>query len=475
MDVLNGDRLVPKARLYPIRSQVLEVDEIICKESKDPDHPNSCGICLDTFEEADPKDRVGGPRRIIVLGCGHVFHSDCIGEWVKKVRKDDRGQPMPPSCPMCLQKITPIKDPKYEEAVNWTREYVISCFQRRNSSPLPWTYHSIPDEYRYGVIKKKLDSIDAKSKPWSPRSEPEIDIDTSTWLRRRATLKGRRKMAAFYQAVLWREEALRDACPSLNPKSKDIIAADILIMNNHVKSFSKSKFGRLDDEQDPRLWECRNNWFLAIAIDADTLTDESIKGYPQCQDLNAELPISRYCVRLFKYYTRAELLCRLGLIQRPAADVGFVGLKRMGLIETGTSRDAPEVTSDVWETSTFIRWIFCGDLIDGIDNDHPAVKAYKWMQAQIGKLADKFPVFKIDPGYLTLDSACESPNAPFLYRRVDDEKDESKPPTPCVEIFLNGHKDPVEGGAAAPALRPALRPALAAALAALSILVAVAI
>ena len=40
-----------------------------------------CSICLEDFDET----------KEIVLGCNHIYHTDCIIEWINK----------DPSCPLC--------------------------------------------------------------------------------------------------------------------------------------------------------------------------------------------------------------------------------------------------------------------------------------------------------------------------------------------------------------------------------------
>jgi len=46
-----------------------------------------CSICLDEFEEE---------QNVIILSCKHIFHSNCIEEWLLKYGK---------TCPTCRKKI----------------------------------------------------------------------------------------------------------------------------------------------------------------------------------------------------------------------------------------------------------------------------------------------------------------------------------------------------------------------------------
>ena len=41
-----------------------------------------CSICLEDFDET---------KEIVFLDCNHIYHSDCIIEWINK----------DPSCPLC--------------------------------------------------------------------------------------------------------------------------------------------------------------------------------------------------------------------------------------------------------------------------------------------------------------------------------------------------------------------------------------
>lgn len=59
-----------------------EIKEIMTKHN----HKYDCVICLDNIEGKDLK----------VVRCGHFFHKECIGEWLK--RKN--------SCPNCRKKIS---------------------------------------------------------------------------------------------------------------------------------------------------------------------------------------------------------------------------------------------------------------------------------------------------------------------------------------------------------------------------------
>eukprot|EP00928_Gymnodinium_smaydae_P080651 TRINITY_DN64306_c0_g1_i1.p1 TRINITY_DN64306_c0_g1~~TRINITY_DN64306_c0_g1_i1.p1 ORF type:complete len:311 (+),score=53.64 TRINITY_DN64306_c0_g1_i1:78-1010(+) len=54
-------------------------------------YPDSCPICLDSFEEA-----AGDEKFIVLTPCLHVFHSTCLTSWLQKKRE----------CPSCRWDIT---------------------------------------------------------------------------------------------------------------------------------------------------------------------------------------------------------------------------------------------------------------------------------------------------------------------------------------------------------------------------------
>mmetsp|Transcript_452 Transcript_452/g.658 ORF Transcript_452/g.658 Transcript_452/m.658 type:complete len:203 (-) Transcript_452:186-794(-) len=53
-------------------------------KTDDTMNSNTCSICIDKFQEGDG---------VIISACSHVFHRDCVLEWLQK--KDE--------CPMCRQ------------------------------------------------------------------------------------------------------------------------------------------------------------------------------------------------------------------------------------------------------------------------------------------------------------------------------------------------------------------------------------
>lgn len=59
-------------------------------KKEEGDQPEDCAICLEAFKEGDGK-------LIAELNCNnkHIFHVDCMSEWVKK---ND-------VCPLCRQRI----------------------------------------------------------------------------------------------------------------------------------------------------------------------------------------------------------------------------------------------------------------------------------------------------------------------------------------------------------------------------------
>ena len=58
-----------------------------------------CPICLEEMTLEDEKECAASVR----LDCGHLFHSDCISAWWKKVERDLE-------CPYCRQKNSPNED-----------------------------------------------------------------------------------------------------------------------------------------------------------------------------------------------------------------------------------------------------------------------------------------------------------------------------------------------------------------------------
>ena len=61
--------------------------ESIVKEKKDYENNSSCVICMCEFEIGD---------KISTLPCAHVFHTECIADWIKRE----------PTCPICKFTIT---------------------------------------------------------------------------------------------------------------------------------------------------------------------------------------------------------------------------------------------------------------------------------------------------------------------------------------------------------------------------------
>lgn len=60
------------------------------RPAQEKDKSEQCAICLEDFKPGDGKD-------IVELNCKHVFHADCMKDWVKK---ND-------ICPMCRVPINP--------------------------------------------------------------------------------------------------------------------------------------------------------------------------------------------------------------------------------------------------------------------------------------------------------------------------------------------------------------------------------
>ena len=59
----------------------------IVKEKKEHDSNNNCVICMSDFEPGE---------KISTLPCAHVFHTECIDDWIKRE----------PTCPVCKFKLT---------------------------------------------------------------------------------------------------------------------------------------------------------------------------------------------------------------------------------------------------------------------------------------------------------------------------------------------------------------------------------
>ena len=64
-----------------------EFDKIEEIKYEDIDDQNKCNICLDTFEESS---------KILKLKCGHIFHYDCIKNWLQNHNN---------KCPVCREEI----------------------------------------------------------------------------------------------------------------------------------------------------------------------------------------------------------------------------------------------------------------------------------------------------------------------------------------------------------------------------------
>ncbi|GJM86727.1 hypothetical protein PR202_ga02615 [Eleusine coracana subsp. coracana] len=60
-----------------------EVAELPCHELSKEGDGGECAVCLDALRAGDPCTAL--PR------CGHVFHADCVGSWLRKSRR----------CPVC--------------------------------------------------------------------------------------------------------------------------------------------------------------------------------------------------------------------------------------------------------------------------------------------------------------------------------------------------------------------------------------
>ena len=64
----------------------------------DREDPDDCSICLDTLTVGD---------EILLLPCNHVFHKNCMNEWLKEGRA---------VCPVCRQGIMD------DDELNWILE-----------------------------------------------------------------------------------------------------------------------------------------------------------------------------------------------------------------------------------------------------------------------------------------------------------------------------------------------------------------
>lgn len=71
------------------------------KDIINPHKNDTCSICLDIF---NPEDSV-----VLLVVCGHVFHENCIMDWLKKKY----------SCPNCKYEI---RKSKKEEAIKRKNE-----------------------------------------------------------------------------------------------------------------------------------------------------------------------------------------------------------------------------------------------------------------------------------------------------------------------------------------------------------------
>ena len=84
------------AEAFQVCQEMVErvVSNAIAKIAENEDIPMefpSCSICLGEMNITDDS--------CTTLPCGHQFHKECVGAWMKQVRKT--------TCPLCRQKVSP--------------------------------------------------------------------------------------------------------------------------------------------------------------------------------------------------------------------------------------------------------------------------------------------------------------------------------------------------------------------------------
>eukprot|EP00906_Rhabdomonas_costata_P021103 RCo030664 len=82
----SGAPPAPKALLEQI------LDSEVCLDTSMLRVTQSCSVCLDSLHVGD---------RGVVLRCGHVFHKDCLGSWLK----------LHNTCPLCREEAVPAGAP----------------------------------------------------------------------------------------------------------------------------------------------------------------------------------------------------------------------------------------------------------------------------------------------------------------------------------------------------------------------------
>lgn len=70
--------------------------------------PPVCSVCLDDLfhlnrDNADRHVYTDQPRIAMLIGCGHVFHEDCIDKWFQHDVNEDEDMYESKSCPICRQ------------------------------------------------------------------------------------------------------------------------------------------------------------------------------------------------------------------------------------------------------------------------------------------------------------------------------------------------------------------------------------
>ena len=67
------------------------IDEILAKSGTSN---QVCAICYSDYESGDVQRR---------LPCGHLFHIECVDQWILKQANTDHSKP--PACPMCARPV----------------------------------------------------------------------------------------------------------------------------------------------------------------------------------------------------------------------------------------------------------------------------------------------------------------------------------------------------------------------------------
>lgn len=84
------DRFASRMEPQPARRSTLQVDELlttvrVADSNRTVDREEHCAICLDPMKDSGD---------LSMLTCAHVFHEQCMGDWLRCARS-------PSTCPMC--------------------------------------------------------------------------------------------------------------------------------------------------------------------------------------------------------------------------------------------------------------------------------------------------------------------------------------------------------------------------------------